>query len=73
MLATSILDRLLHRCHSLNITGRSYRLRELEGGRGRKPHDESRTGSTPDVNHALRRARLRHPHSELADAGAHGY
>jgi DNA replication protein DnaC len=30
VLATAILDRLLHRCHVLNITGRSYRLRELE-------------------------------------------
>jgi DNA replication protein DnaC len=30
VLATAILDRLLHRCHVLNITGRSYRLRELD-------------------------------------------
>ncbi len=30
VLATAILDRLLHRCHVLNITGRSYRLRDLE-------------------------------------------
>ena len=30
VLATAILDRLLHRCHLLNISGRSYRLRELE-------------------------------------------
>jgi len=29
-MATAILDRLLHRCHVLNIRGRSYRLRELE-------------------------------------------
>jgi DNA replication protein DnaC len=40
VLATAILDRLLHRCHVLSISGRSYRLRELEraaassGGRG---------------------------------------
>ena len=40
VLATAILDRLLHRCHVLNISGRSYRLRDLEraaaatGGRG---------------------------------------
>ncbi len=38
VLATAILDRLLHRSHVLNITGRSYRLRELEqatqAGRG---------------------------------------
>ena len=30
VLTTAILDRLLHRCHVLNISGRSYRLRELE-------------------------------------------
>jgi DNA replication protein DnaC len=30
VLATAILDRLLHRCTVLNISGRSYRLRELE-------------------------------------------
>lgn len=37
VLATAILDRLLHRSHVLNIKGRSYRLRELEASaeRGR--------------------------------------
>jgi DNA replication protein DnaC len=30
VLATAILDRLLHRSHVLNIAGRSYRLRDLE-------------------------------------------
>jgi DNA replication protein DnaC len=30
VLATAILDRLLHKCHVLDIKGRSYRLRELE-------------------------------------------
>jgi hypothetical protein len=30
VLATAILDRLLHRCHVLNISGRSHRLRELD-------------------------------------------
>jgi DNA replication protein DnaC len=30
VLATAILDRLLHRSQVLNITGRSYRLRELQ-------------------------------------------
>jgi len=30
VLATAILDRLLHRAHVLNIKGRSYRLRDLE-------------------------------------------
>lgn len=30
VLTTALLDRLLHRCHVLNIKGRSYRVRELE-------------------------------------------
>jgi len=30
ILATALLDRLLHRCHVINIRGRSYRLRDLE-------------------------------------------
>ena len=30
ILATAILDRLLHHCHVVNIDGRSFRLRELE-------------------------------------------
>ena len=30
VLATAILDRLLHHSHVLNIKGRSYRLRDLE-------------------------------------------
>ena len=34
VLATAILDRLLHRCHVLNISGRSYRLRELDRAAG---------------------------------------
>jgi len=34
VLATAILDRLLHRSHVLNISGRSYRLRELERATG---------------------------------------
>lgn len=29
VMATALLDRLLHRCHVLNIKGRSYRLRDL--------------------------------------------
>jgi DNA replication protein DnaC len=37
VMATALLDRLLHKCHVLNIKGRSYRLRDLEralaGGR----------------------------------------
>ena len=31
VLATAILDRLLHHCHVVQIDGRSFRLRELEG------------------------------------------
>lgn len=31
VLATAILDRLLHHVHVVNIDGRSYRLRELQG------------------------------------------
>lgn len=34
VLATAILDRLLHKSHVLNIKGRSYRLRELERDAG---------------------------------------
>ncbi len=34
VLATAILDRLLHRAHVLNIKGRSYRLRDLEQSLG---------------------------------------
>jgi DNA replication protein DnaC len=30
VMTAALLDRLLHRCHVLNIKGRSYRLRELE-------------------------------------------
>ena len=30
VLTTAVLDRLLHKCHVLDIKGRSYRLRELE-------------------------------------------
>ena len=30
VVATALLDRLLHRAHVLNIRGRSYRLRDLE-------------------------------------------
>jgi DNA replication protein DnaC len=30
VMTTALLDRLLHRCHVLNIRGRSYRLRDLE-------------------------------------------
>ncbi len=34
VLATAILDRLLHKAHVLNIEGRSYRLRDLEHAMG---------------------------------------
>ena len=30
VMATALLDRLLHKCHVLNIKGRSYRLRDLD-------------------------------------------
>ena len=30
VMATALLDRLLHKCHLISIRGRSYRLRELE-------------------------------------------
>lgn len=30
VMTTALLDRLLHKCHVLNIKGRSYRLRDLE-------------------------------------------
>jgi len=30
VMATALLDRLLHRCHVLIIKGRSYRLQDLE-------------------------------------------
>ena len=30
VLTTAVLDRLLHKCHVLDIKGRSYRLRDLE-------------------------------------------
>ena len=30
VLAAAVLDRLLHKCHVIDIKGRSYRLRELE-------------------------------------------
>jgi DNA replication protein DnaC len=30
VMATALLDRLLHRCHVLNIKGRSYRLQDIE-------------------------------------------
>lgn len=30
VMATALLDRLLHKCHLINIRGRSYRLRDLD-------------------------------------------
>ena len=30
VMTAALLDRLLHRCHVMNIKGRSYRLRDLE-------------------------------------------
>jgi DNA replication protein DnaC len=37
VLATAILDRLLHKSHVMNIKGRSYRLRDLEQAAGGHP------------------------------------
>src|SRR5690606_11804436 len=37
VLATAILDRLLHHSHVLNIKGRSYRLRDLEQATEARP------------------------------------
>jgi len=34
VLATAILDRLLHKSHVINVTGRSYRLKDLEASLG---------------------------------------
>jgi hypothetical protein len=34
VLATAIRDRQLHRCHVLTISGRSYRLGEIERAAG---------------------------------------
>ncbi len=42
VLTTAILDRLLHHVHVIQIEGRSYRLRELEGLL-RPPMPEDRT------------------------------
>jgi hypothetical protein len=36
VLATAVLDRLLHRANVLNIKGQSYRLRDLEQTLGRQ-------------------------------------
>jgi len=36
VLATAILDRLLHKCHVFNIKGRSYRLLDLEQAAGER-------------------------------------
>jgi DNA replication protein DnaC len=44
VLATAILDRLLHSSHVLNISGRSYRLRELERGTSGRPRETGALG-----------------------------
>jgi DNA replication protein DnaC len=49
VLATAILDRLLHKTHVLNIKDRSYRLRDLEqslGMQGQSPFPEPRPRRT---------------------------
>ena len=47
VLATAILDRLLHRAHVLNIKGRSYRLRDLEDALRADPHLNSQMARGP--------------------------
>ena len=45
MIATAILDRLLHHAVTLNIRGNSYRLKEkLKSGLVRSYEDESQPG-----------------------------
>jgi DNA replication protein DnaC len=41
VIASAILDRLLHSSHVLNIRGRSYRLRDLEESLGARSSPES--------------------------------
>ena len=59
VMATALLDRLLHHCHVLNIKGRSYRLRDLEralaggGGRRRSGSDSSRPAGSLRLRHSV--------------------
>ena len=38
VMAAAMLDRLLHRCHVVNIQGASYRMREYKAVHGRTEH-----------------------------------
>ena len=44
VIATAILDRLLHHCHVINIKGNSYRLRGLENLNCEKRRKRRNTG-----------------------------
>ena len=39
VMAAAMLDRLLHRCHVVNIRGSSYRMREYDATPGRAEGD----------------------------------
>ena len=52
MIATAILDRLLHHSTTINIKGESYRLREKLKAGLLKPKSAFETGSTGPPAHA---------------------
>ena len=45
VMAAAMLDRLLHRCHVVNIRGSSYRMREYKATRGRAEGDTENAGA----------------------------
>ena len=45
VMATAMLDRLLHRCHVVNIRGSSYRMREYKAMHGRKHGEAAETAA----------------------------
>ena len=50
VMAAAMLDRLLHRCHVVNIQGNSYRMREYKATRGRAEGDaENAENAEPPV------------------------
>ena len=53
VMAAAMLDRLLHRCHVVNIRGSSYRMREYKAMRGHTEREDSETdaaGKAPVAN-----------------------
>lgn len=58
VMATALLDRLLHRCHVFNIRGCSYRLRELQEQlkSGAPPGDYGRLRLPPSPGWSPRRS-----------------